>query len=301
MIENMADQSWNYDTAFSRNLGLINESEQAQLRNFRIAIAGMGGVGGVHLITLLRMGFEKFNICDFDTFEVGNFNRQYGASLTNLGKNKAETMAALGREINPMADIKVFTEPLKKETVPQFLSGCQVYVDGMDAFEIRVRRELFMRARESGLYSVSAGPIGFSVASMVFSPHGMSFDRYFGYDEAESDLMLFARFLAGLCPKSLQRPYMDKSRIDPKNHRGPSSALACQLCAGVMGAEVLKIALKRGPIRPAPYFQQFDAYRGKLATGRRWCGKWNPRFRFLASRIYRMLSKQLATPEHAEL
>ena len=42
----------------------------------KIAIAGMGGVGGVHLPTLVRLGIEAFNVTDFDVFYLVNFNRQ---------------------------------------------------------------------------------------------------------------------------------------------------------------------------------------------------------------------------------
>ena len=46
-------RTWTYEAAFCRNLGLIDEADQQRLRKSRVAIAGMGGVGGVHLITLL--------------------------------------------------------------------------------------------------------------------------------------------------------------------------------------------------------------------------------------------------------
>ena len=46
---------FDYDTAFSRNLGWVTEAEQGLLRGKRVAIAGMGGVGGVHLLTLARL------------------------------------------------------------------------------------------------------------------------------------------------------------------------------------------------------------------------------------------------------
>src|SRR5215510_5748214 len=92
---------WSYEEAFKRNRGLITEAEQQKLRNSRVAIAGMGGVGGVHLITLARLGIGKFTIADPDVFEVANFNRQYGATISNLGRNKAEAMAEAALEINP--------------------------------------------------------------------------------------------------------------------------------------------------------------------------------------------------------
>jgi len=60
---------FHYATAFSRNIGWITETEQEVLRNKRVAIAGLGGVGGSHLLTLTRLGIGKFNISDLDIFE----------------------------------------------------------------------------------------------------------------------------------------------------------------------------------------------------------------------------------------
>ena len=61
---------------------------------------------------------------------------------------------------------------------------------------------------------------------------------------------------------------MDLSEVDPSSGRGPSAGLACHLCGGVAAAEALKILLGRSPIRPAPCYFQFDAYRQILAQGR---------------------------------
>src|SRR5688572_27053803 len=95
--------AWSYEEAFCRNLGLISREEQQKLRNSRVAIAGMGGVGGVHLLTLARLGIEKFTIADPDEFELANFNRQAGANIETLGQSKAGIMAAQARLINPEA------------------------------------------------------------------------------------------------------------------------------------------------------------------------------------------------------
>src|SRR5271165_2808853 len=70
-----ADTAWSYDEAFVRNRGLISSEEQRRLRDCRVAIAGMGGVGGVHLATLARLGVGHFTIADPDEFEIANFNR----------------------------------------------------------------------------------------------------------------------------------------------------------------------------------------------------------------------------------
>src|SRR5207253_4308530 len=84
---------FSYDEAFSRNIGWVTSAEQRALRGKRIAIAGLGGVGGVHLLTLARLGIGAFNIADFDAFDLANFNRQAGALMSTLGRPKTEVLA----------------------------------------------------------------------------------------------------------------------------------------------------------------------------------------------------------------
>ena len=60
--------NWNYDEAFCRNRGLISPDEQKRLRNCRVAIPGMGGVGGIHLMTLVRWVSGNFRVADADSF-----------------------------------------------------------------------------------------------------------------------------------------------------------------------------------------------------------------------------------------
>ena len=86
-------RDWSYGKAFARNIGLVSPAEQEVLHTSRVAIVGMGGVGGVHLVTLARLGIGRFTIADPDAFEPVNFNRQYGATLRGLGRSKAEVMA----------------------------------------------------------------------------------------------------------------------------------------------------------------------------------------------------------------
>ena len=67
----------------------------------------------------------------------------------------------------------------------------------------------------------------------------------------------------------MHRSYLvDPSRLDLVNQRGPSTAMACQLCAGVTGIEALKILLDRGDVKAAPWFHQFDAYTGRFVSRR---------------------------------
>ena len=116
-------EPFSYNNAFSRNIGWVSFEEQALLRGNRVAIAGMGGVGGSHLLTLARLDIGAFNIADFDAFDIANINRQLGATVPNIGKPKVEVLAAMALEINPELDIKVFPQGADGANLPDFLMG----------------------------------------------------------------------------------------------------------------------------------------------------------------------------------
>src|SRR5437762_537067 len=101
-----ATPEFSYDEAFSRNLGWVTEAEQQRLRKSRVCLAGLGGVGGVYLLTLARRGIGAFSVADFDTFALANFNRQAGAMLSSLNRPKIDVMVEMARDINPELHIR---------------------------------------------------------------------------------------------------------------------------------------------------------------------------------------------------
>ena len=282
---------FSYDEAFGRNLGWVTPAEQQALRGKRVAIAGLGGVGGVHVLTLARLGVGKMHLADYDVFDLANFNRQIGASVSTLGQPKIEVLAGMARDINPDIELRLFSEGVSAGNLDAFLAGVDVFVDGLDFFAFEARERTFAACRAAGIPAITAAPLGMGVAVLNFVPEGMSFEDYFRLDGVpESEKRV--RFLLGLSPAMLQRRYLaDPSFLDLARNRGPSTAMACQLCAGVAATEALKFLLKRGRIHAAPVGLQFDAYQGKLKrTWRPW-GNRNPLQR-IAIAIAR---RQLAT------
>ena len=282
-------QSFNYDEAFSRNIGWLTLLEQEQLRHKRVAIAGLGGVGGIHLLTLCRLGIGQFHLADFDTFDTANFNRQAGATLSTLGQNKLEVMIRQARDINPELDVVGFANGVTPDNLDAFLDGVDLYIDGLDFFAFEIRQQVFAACAAKGIPAVTAAPLGMGAAVLNFLPGGMSFDEYFRLENGpEAELPL--RFLMGLAPARLQMGYLvDPSMVDLKNRKGPSTIMACQLCAGIAATEALKILLCRGPVRAAPKGYHFDAYRNKLALTWRPGGNRNPWQRLLIALAKRKL------------
>ena len=267
---------FSYDKAFSRNIGWVTITEQSKLKGVRIAIAGLGGVGGAHLLTLSRLGISNFNISDFDEFDVHNLNRQAGAFMPFMGKPKLDTLAQLARDINPESDIRLYPKGVQPDNVDEFLREVDIYVDGLDFFALPARRMVFAKCREKGIPVLTAAPLGVGVALLYFSPTGMSAEDYFKWDGHDLQEQ-YARFIAGLSPAMMQRNYLvAPEAVNFQEKRGPSTIMACDLCAGVMGASVMKILLGRGSLRAAPWGMHFDAYHQKLKHTWRPFGNSNP-------------------------
>lgn len=280
---------FSYEEAFSRNLGWVTEAEQLLLRQSRVCIAGLGGVGGVYLLTLARLGIGKFSIADFDTFALANFNRQAGATLSSLNRPKIDVMLAMAQDINPDLDVRVFAQGLSPANLDEFLADGDIYVDGLDFFALDIRRRVFALCSAKGIPATTVAPLGMGAALLNFVPGRMTFEEYFRLEGSSADEQAL-RFLVGLSPAMLQMSYLvDPSRVDLSSQRGPSTAIAVQLCSGVAAAQVLKLVLRRGPVLAAPWGMHFDAFRNRLTRTWRPGGNNNPVQRLLLALATRRL------------
>jgi len=283
---------FSYADAFDRNLGWFTAHEQQSLRGKTVAIAGMGGVGGVHLLTLIRLGFAQFRIADMDTFEVANFNRQVGAMMSTVQQPKVDVLARMATDINPEANIIEFPAGITEDNLDAFLTGADVFIDGFDFFALDIRRKTFARCRELGIPAMTAAPIGMGVAFLVFAKDGMSFEDYFCF-EGKSKLRQYINFLMGLAPSAMHRSYLvDPARLNIAKRKTPSTMIGVQLCASFTAAQVVKYLLKRGDVKPAPFHYHFDAYLNKFKAGSR-RGNGGLLQRLKGNAVERMFRKQL--------
>lgn len=313
---------FNYEEAFSRNLGWITEREREILRHKTVAIAGMGGVGGAHALTLARLGICHFHISDMDHFELANFNRQAGAFMSSLGKAKVEVMRDMILDINPEASVTVFDQGVNDDkcrygrpvTLEAFLDGVDLFIDGFDFFVLDIRIMVFRKCWELAIPAITAAPVGLGTALINFTPQGMSFDEYFGLIEKPEDMAIdspeddarhvdnIVRFFIGLTPKPLHRGYLvDPDQIDMNKKKIASTSIGIQLSSGFLVAQSLKILLAREGVKAAPHYFLFDGYRGKMKKGYMFLGHKNPvqKLKFFLTRmLYDKFSK--ATEEGSQ-
>jgi len=285
--------SYDYAEATSRNIGWVTSDEQNLLRFKRVAIAGMGGVGGAHLTTLARLGIGHFHVADFDVFELANFNRQRGAVISKVGQPKVDVMADRALDINPDLGIVRFPNGVTPDNLDEFLEGVDLYVDSLDFFAVDARRMVFAACAQRGIPAITAAPLGLGTATLIFMPGKMTFEQYFRLEGQPMSEQLL-RFLVGLAPRALHAKYLvDPTTLDLQERKGPSTVMACEMSAGITGVQALKILLDRGPIIAAPSGMHYDAFRNKVVRTWRPGGNANPIQRAIISLARRKLGSRL--------
>ena len=281
------------EQAFARNQGWMTEAEMKMIGRKTVAIAGMGGVGGHYAEAMARMGFSRFHLADFDHYEVANFNRQNGAGMSTLGQKKLDVIAGRILDINPTAEIVRFEKGIHAENIDAFLSGVDIYLDGLDFFCQRERILTFRKLRELGIPGITVAPVGMGAAALVFTKDSMSFDDYFGMSEERSEQENSVHFLAGLTPTAMQRSYLaDASKVCLRERRVSSTPMGCYAAAGIAVSIAVKICIGRGEVLVAPYNLHFDAFLNEYKVRKVWFGFKNPWITLIRSLIRRVVLKE---------
>ena len=284
-----------YDEAFQRNRGLISLDEQARLARSKAAIAGAGGMGSIHAITLARLGVGRFTIADDDVYEAANFNRQAAATVDTIGRNKAEATADLVRSINPEAEITVMAERVHEGNLDRFLDGADLFMDGLDIFAMPARRAIFRALGSRGISGISAGPIGYGAVWFVQTPTSMDLDTFAALSDDLAPEEQTVRFLAAIAGRGPHLRYMQTGKVDSATGAAPSVGLATHTASGIAAAEALKLLVGRGRVRPLPWLMHVDPYTHYSKRYYRPLGGRDPLFR-LRLAVLRRFVPNIRTP-----
>lgn len=144
---------FSYDEFITRNIGFVTHEEQVRLRNARVFVCGVGGMGGAAFMALVRAGIGHFVIADIDVFEISNLNRQVFSNAATIGRSKAESAAEAARAINPDVSIEVLGDEWV-ERLSEICAQCSVVVNGMD--DIAAGIHLYRTAKTGGAAVIDA-------------------------------------------------------------------------------------------------------------------------------------------------
>lgn len=157
---------------FSRTALLLGGNAMARLKNARVAVFGLGGVGGYVVEALARSGIGALELVDNDTVSLSNLNRQIIATHSTLGQYKVDAAAARIRDIDPTIQVEVRRTFFLPENADQFdFSRYDYIVDAIDT--VSGKLALAQAAQEAGvpiLCAMGAGnkmdPTRFQVADI---------------------------------------------------------------------------------------------------------------------------------------
>ena len=152
---------------FSRTRLLIGESALERLSKARVAVFGVGGVGGYVCEALVRSGVGQFDIVDNDMVCLSNINRQIIATHKTVGRDKVEVMKERMLDINPNVIInmhKCFFLPENADTFP--FEDYDYVVDAVDTVTAKI--ELVMKCNEAGVPIISSMGAGNKLDASAF-------------------------------------------------------------------------------------------------------------------------------------
>ena len=234
---------------FLRTEMLLGSDAVEKLKNSRVAVFGIGGVGGYALEALVRAGVGEIDIIDSDCVAVSNINRQILATTETVGQLKVDVAEARAKEINPEVKINKYPLFYLPETADLFdFRNYDYVIDAIDT--VSGKMELVKRANEVGtpiICSMGTGnkldPTAFEVADIY-----------------KTSVCPLAKVMRGLCKKSgikhLKVVYSKEMPITPydiegaeqKGVSGRTSPASCSFVPPVAGfilaGEVIKDLIK---------------------------------------------------------
>lgn len=157
---------------FSRTELLLGSESMEKLKNSRVAVFGIGGVGGHAAEALARSGVGKLDLIDSDVISVTNINRQIIATLDRVGQYKTDVMKERIALINPEAEVTAHRKFFLPENSEEFdFTRYDYVIDAVDTVSAKI--ELVMKAQAAGtpiICSMGAGnkldPAAFEVADL---------------------------------------------------------------------------------------------------------------------------------------
>lgn len=168
---------------YLRNFATLDCAGQARLLRGRVALVGLGGLGGHILEGLARMGVGHIRVADHDVFEATNLNRQLLATQAECGMPKAEAAVRRVAQVNPAVELDVWRDRLEGQDFARFYAGVDVAIDALGGVAFRPAAEA--GAAAAGVPLIAASVAGWTamvatalpgergLAGMFF-PHGQS-------------------------------------------------------------------------------------------------------------------------------
>lgn len=233
------------DGIFSRTELLLGEEAVKKLNNSRVAVFGVGGVGGFVVEALARCGVGELDIIDNDRVAASNINRQLIALNSTVGRYKVDVFRERLLDINPKIKVNAYNTFFMPETSGEFDFSLYDYVvDAIDT--VTGKLELVMKAQRSMTPIISAMGAGNKLDPTAFEVA----------DIFETSVCPLARVMRSELKKrgvkklkvvySKEKPILNGSASEPNKKRIPGSVSFVPSVAGmIIAGEVIKDLIRK--------------------------------------------------------
>lgn len=141
---------------------LIGKDNIDKIKNTKVLIIGIGGVGGYTLESLVRSGIENITIVDYDKIDVTNLNRQIISLNSNIGNYKVEEAKKRIEDINKKCNVKIIKEKISLDNFDILnIEKYDYVIDACDTVE--VKKEIIRRCLKNNIKFISSMGTGFKL------------------------------------------------------------------------------------------------------------------------------------------
>jgi molybdopterin/thiamine biosynthesis adenylyltransferase len=263
-----------YYELFERNLGIFTQKDQERIRETKVMIIGVGGMGGALSILLARTGFTNFYLLDPGVYDPPDTNRQICCFVDTIGKPKVEVLKNEILRINPEAQVIADARKLSLPEIEKLIKEWCPDVVAAEADDVAFSAKVIRLATSNGVYAITGMPSGFTGYVMAFPPYTKyTPEGLFGLPENLSyeELYQLVEAPENRCGR---RWYMfhGKWRTDwfMEWREGrkpiPQVAPAVWLVAAITATEIVKYVVGKWRLVVAPYVWHFAIADGKVTV-----------------------------------
>jgi molybdopterin/thiamine biosynthesis adenylyltransferase len=182
---------------------------QNRLKDLRVGIAGLGGMGSNLAEIMVRLGVGHIKIADPDTIDYSNINRQVIANRRTVGMKKAEASAAELRTIAEDFELVVYDDGITKENAEEFAGDLDIIIDEIDVFPLQAHVWLHQAARKRNLPLYSGFIIGMGTHVYKFQGSQYTFEDFMLNDQKQiqkPDFDFLVERFVNPVPSYMQKP-----------------------------------------------------------------------------------------------
>lgn len=224
----------------TRQMTLIDKRDQEKFKNSTIAVIGCGGIGGMTIEMLARLGVGKLILVDEDVFDVSNLNRQVLSTQETLNEKKSKAAAKRVKSINPEIDVEYYTEHVNPANIDKLIENSSIVMDALD--NVLTRVIVSRKAREHKIPFVHGAVEATQGQVTTFLPNTKSYEKMFNLPS---------------CGKDLTEEVMESLK-NVTSHTPPVFGPTPNLVSCMQAMEAYKIITGLGKVTVSPKLLTFD-------------------------------------------